>query len=272
MTAVLKKLVPGPGGDVAIYVQGDTAAPVVFMTHSILSASMMWEAQAELLAANGWRVIRADTRGHGASQASAAPYAMNDLVADTVAVLDALQIARVHYVGLSLGGMSGFGLGMHHADRLLSLCVCDARADAPAAFAAPWDDRIAIAAQHGCAALAESTTERWFGQAFLQAHPSIAHGFRGTAAATSLEGFVGCARAIQKLDYLPDLGRITTPTTLIVGANDGPLPQAMRDIQAMIAGATLEVIPGAGHLPNIDQPDAFNAALLRHLDRVAVRH
>lgn len=270
MTTVVKKLVPGPAGEVAIYVQGDAAAPVVFMTHSILAASMMWEAQAELLAAAGWRVVRADTRGHGASPASAAPYTMSDLVADTVAVLDALQIERAHYVGLSLGGMSGFGLGIDHPDRLLSLCLCDTRADAPAAFAAPWDDRIAIARQHGCAALAESTTERWFGKPFLEAHPALAHRFRETAAATPIEGFVGCARAIQQLGYLPDVGRITTPTTLIVGANDGPLPQAMRDIQALITGAVLEVIPGAGHLPNIDQPDAFNAALLRHLDRVAV--
>lgn len=272
MTATSQKIqLPGAAGELAIYVQGDAAAPVVFMTHSILSASMMWEAQAELLAASGWRVIRADTRGHGASHASAAPYAMNDLVADTVAVLDALQIERVHYLGLSLGGMSGFGLGIHHADRLLSLCLCDTRADAPPAFAAPWDDRIAIAQKDGCSALAESTTERWFGQPFLQAHPALARQFRETAAATSVEGFTGCARAIQKLDYLADLGRIATPTTLIVGANDGPLPQAMRDIQATIPGAVLEVIPGAGHLPNIDQPDAFNAALLRHLERVAAR-
>jgi 3-oxoadipate enol-lactonase len=264
--------IPGAAGELAIHLQGDVAAPVVFMAHSILSASMMWKTQAELLAQRGWRVLRVDTRGHGASQAPAAPYAMADLVADTVAVLDALQIERVHYVGLSLGGMSGFGLGIQHADRLHSLCLCDTRADAPAAFAAPWDERIAIAQRQGCVALADSTIERWFGKAFVDAHPIIAQTFRMTAAATSVEGFVGCARAIQRLDYLHDVASIATPTSLIVGANDGPLPQAMRDIQASIAAAVLETIPGAGHLPNIDQPDAFNAALLRHLDRVAGRH
>jgi 3-oxoadipate enol-lactonase len=262
---------PGAAGVVALHVHGDEAAPAILMTHSILSSSMMWEAQAVLLAARGWRVIRADTRGHGASQAPAAPYAMDDLVADTVAVLDALHIERVHYVGLSLGGMSGFGLGIRHADRLLSLCLCDARADAPAAFAAPWDERIAIAREQGCGALAGSTIERWFGKAFVDANPAIAQRFRNVAAATPVKGFEGCARAIQKLDYLRELERIATPTTLIVGANDGPLPQAMQEIQARIPGAALEVIDGAGHLPNIDQPDAFNAALLRHLERVAPR-
>jgi 3-oxoadipate enol-lactonase len=266
--AVEVRRVPGAAGELSLMLQGNEAARVVFMTHSILSASVMWEAQAELLAARGWRVIRADTRGHGASAAPNGPYAMSDLVADTIAVLDALKIDRVHYVGLSLGGMSGFGLGIHHADRLLSLCLCDARADAPPAFAAPWDERIAIAQQHGCSALAESTTERWFGKAFLDDHPEIAQRFRATAAATSTAGFTGCARAIQKLSYLPDLGRITAPTSLIVGANDGPLPQAMREIQSAISGSQLEIIPNAGHLPNVDQPEAFNAALLRHFDRI----
>lgn len=270
MTFTVEKLfVSGPVGEIAVYLQGDPAAPVVFMTHSILSASMMWETQARRLAERGWRVVRADTRGHGSSQASPAPYAMNDLVADTVAVLDALKIDRAHYVGLSLGGMSGFGLGIHHADRLLSLCLCDARADAPPAFAAPWDARVAIALEQGCAALAESTTERWFGKTFMQANPVIASRFQATAAATTPEGFAGCARAIQKLDYLSDVGRITTPTTLVVGANDGPLPQAMQALQSLIANARLEVIPDAGHLPNVDQAEAFDAALLRHLDRVA---
>lgn len=268
---IQKHHVPGAASEMAVYVQGNAAAPTVVMSHSILSSSMMWDAQAELLAAAGWRVIRIDTRGHGDSHAPAVSCTMDDLAADTVAVLDALGIARAHYVGLSLGGMSGLGLGIHHGERLLSLCLCDARADMTAAFAAPWDERIAQAREHGCGVLAESTTERWFGKAFLESHPAIAQRFRDAVASTSFEGFAACARAIQKLDYLPRVGEITAPTTLIVGANDGPLPQAMRELQALISGAVLEVIPDAGHLPNIDQPEAFNAALLRHLARVAPR-
>ena len=80
---------------------------------------------------------------------------------------------------------------------------------------------------------------------------------------------VGSARAIQGMDYVGQLSRISTRTTLIVGASDGPLPQAMKDMQALIPGATLEVVPGSGHLPNIDNPAAFNAAMLRHFERVS---
>ncbi|MGE0802051.1 MAG: alpha/beta fold hydrolase [Lautropia sp.] len=265
------RFVPGPAGRIAVYLSGAPDGETVVMSHSILSASMMWQRQAALLASAGYRVARVDTRGHGASDAAPPPYRFDDLVADLVAVLDALELARVHYLGLSLGGMSGFGLGIRHPERLASLCLCDCRADAPAAFAAPWDDRIATASASGCAALADSTTERWFGTAFLAAHPDLASRFRQQVGATSVDGFVGCAQAIQQLDYLRDVGTIRTPTGLIVGANDGPLPDAMKDLQARLPDATLDVIPGAGHLPNIDQPVAFDTALLRHLARVAGR-
>jgi 3-oxoadipate enol-lactonase len=146
--------------------------------------------------------------------------------------------------------------------------LCDARADAPAAVAAPWEERMQSALREGCASLAVSTTERWFGKPFLEAHPELAQRFRAGVGATTVEGFVGCARAIQRLDYLARVPRIQAPTTLIVGANDGPLPQAMADIHKLIPGSVLDVIPGAGHLPNIDQPAAFDKALLRHFERV----
>jgi 3-oxoadipate enol-lactonase len=272
MTAAAQRFVTGAADRIAIEEHGTADKPAVLMTHSILSSSMMWSAQAKLLASLGWRVILADTRGHGASPAPPGPYTMADLVADTIAVLDALHIERAHYVGLSLGGMSGFGLGIRHPERLNSLCLCDARADAPPSVAAPWDERIAIACQHGCGALADSTLGRWFGTPFLEAHPAVARRFREIVAATSLEGFVGCARAIQSLDYArEDLARIVTLTTLIVGANDGVLPDVMSRLAAVMGDATLEVIPNAGHLPNVDNAAMFNAALLRHFERAVVR-
>lgn len=264
----LKKL-PGPAGEIVVHLDGDAGAPAVLMTHSILSAPMMWEAQAALLAKRGLRVIRAATRGHGGSSPGTAPCSMDDLGADALAVLDALNIERAHYIGLSLGGMSGFGLGIHHADRLLSLVLCACRADAPPPVAAPWDERIAIARAQGCVALADSTLERWFGAPFLQAHADTAARFRQAAANVDAEGFAACAVAIKGLDYIADVGRITTPTTFIVGSKDGVLPQAMAELQPRIAGCVLELIDDAGHLPNIDQPVAFDAALARHFDRVS---
>ncbi len=256
--------IPGPVGMLSVLEQGPSQGPAIVMSHSILSSSMMWAQQAELLAACGWHVLRADIRGHGDSEAGCAPYVMDDLVADTIAVLDAFQIERAHYVGLSLGAMSGFGLGILHPERVLSLLLCDGRADMPEALGAMWTERIDAARAHGCGVLAVPTTERWFGKAFLDAHPENATRFQDAVGHTQVDGFVGCAQAIQTLNYLPQVANIQAPTTLLVGANDGPLPQVMTALRDVMANAQLEVIANAGHLPNIDQPTAFNAALMRH--------
>jgi 3-oxoadipate enol-lactonase len=264
--------VPGPAGELAVTVQGPITGTPVLMAHSILSAAMMWEEQAALLAARGYRVLRADTRGHGASAAPAGATAMADLVADHIAILDGLGIQQAHYVGLSLGCMSGFGLGINHPQRVLSLVLCDGRADMPTAAGAVWPERITAAQAQGCAVLAAATVERWFGRAFLDANPAIEKRFIATVSATSVAGFVGCAQSIIGLDYLPRVAQIRVPTTLIVGANDGPLPGVMQALPSAMTGvpggAAVELIANAGHLPNIDQPAAFNAALLRHFARV----
>jgi 3-oxoadipate enol-lactonase len=264
--AIKKSFIPTAWGNIAITEQGDVAAPAVLLSHSILASSMMWEEQLALLADSGWRAIAVDTRGHGASSASIPPYTLDELGLDIISVLDSLSIDKAHFVGLSLGGMIGFGLGIHHGSRLLSLCICDARADAPPPVFNQWSERMGVAKQQGCVALAIPTTERWFGKAFLETNPKIASRFQKTISKTSLDGYVGCAQAIQQMHYLEQLHNIQTRTTLIVGGNDTPLPETMKEIQSRIRGASLEFIPNAGHLPNIDQADLFNTALLRHLE------
>jgi len=258
------QLLSGPAGKIAVHVSGPIDGPAVLLTHSILSSSMMWREQANLLAATGWRVICADTRGHGQSECQTQSCTMDDLVADSLAVLDGLRIDKAHYIGLSLGGMSGAGFGIQHSNRLLSLVLCDCRADMPAPMGDVWNDRMASATQDGCQSLAVPTTERWFGAPFLASNLTTAKAFQDTISQTQVNGFLSCARAIQGLNYLDRISQIKVPTTLIVGANDGPLPQAMQDMQQKIHRSYLEVIPHAGHLPNIDQPHLFNAALMRH--------
>jgi 3-oxoadipate enol-lactonase len=257
-----------PLGDLSARVGGPPTGPAVLLNHSILTSSAIWRRQAALLAGQGFRVICLDTRGHGASAAPPAPYALDDLVADNVAVLDSLGIGRAHFIGVSLGGMTGLGLALRHPERLESLCVIAARADAPGPFAAAWDERIGVARTQGVAALAGPTAERWSGREFLDAHPELARALLACIGKTSVEGFVGCAQAIQRLDYLKEVGRITTPTTLVIGTRDEALLQPMRELARLIPGAALEEIAEAGHLPQIDKPAATEAALARHLQAV----
>jgi 3-oxoadipate enol-lactonase len=258
------QMVPIKGAELAVHVQGPQGAPAVLMAHSILSSAMMWQEQSALLSACGFQVICADTRGHGQSTSPQAPYHMDDLAQDSISILDALGIEKAHYVGLSLGAMSGFGLGIKHSKRMLSLLLCDGRADMTEAFAKPWDERMQIAKDSGVQALAAPTVERWFGAEFVKSHPEVAKRFIHVASQTQLEGFIGCAKAIQNLDYLSEVSQIQVPLTLLVGANDGPLPQAMTHISELLAHSKLEIIAQAGHLPNIDQSTAFNAAMMRH--------
>ncbi len=259
---------PRNAGTLHVRDTGPVDAPVVYLSHSILSSHGMWAIQERHLAAHGWRVLNADIRGHGDSLAHTVVQNMDDLVEDVIATLDALDIATVHYVGLSLGGMIGFGLGIEHPGRLDSLCLCDARADAPEAVARPWDERIQMAATAGsCSVLVMATMERWFGKAFMDAHPAIIRQLAAIAAQTSLPGFIGAARAIQSLNYLPRVSAMTTRTTLIVGEQDGALPQTNQELASMISGAQLEIIPDAGHLPNINHPIWFNRLLNQHLSQ-----
>ena len=267
-----RKTISAPAGPISVRVGGDAGAPAVLFNHSILTGSAIWHRQAQLLADEGRRVICLDSRGHGKSAASPSPYTMDDLVRDNLAVLDELGVARVHFIGVSQGGMTGLGLGIGlgvgHAGRLASLMVCAARADAPAPFAAAWDDRIALARDKGVEALAAITAERWFGADFIASNPGIAADIVACIRETSVEGFVGCARAIQGLDYLGGVANITTPTALVIGTRDEALLQPMRDLAKIIPGAKLSEIEDAGHLPQIDQPDRFNAVLREHFARV----
>jgi 3-oxoadipate enol-lactonase len=258
------QFISGPAGKIAVHTQGPETGPAVILTHSILSSSMMWLEQAYLLSSSGWRVIAIDTRGHGQSECHSVMCTMDDLVADTLAVMDALNISKAHYMGLSLGGMSGVGLGIQHADRLLSMVLCDCRADMPSPMGDVWNDRMASAIQDGCQSLANVTTERWFGAEFIASNPATAKAFKDTIGLTQVNGFLSCAKAIQGLNYLDQVAHIRVPTTLIAGANDGPLPLVMKEMQQRISGSHLDIIPDAGHLPNIDQAQLFNAALMRH--------
>lgn len=262
-----RRTIEGAAGLLSIRLSNGTGNKAVLFNHSILTGSAIWHRQAQRLAAEGWRVICFDSRGHGHSAASPAPYAMDDLVRDNVAVLDALD-AKVHYVGVSQGGMTGFGLGIQHADRIASLCICAARADAPAPFAAAWDDRIALVRAKGIDALAGPTAERWFGADYLTGHPAVAADLLACIRETSAEGFIGCAQAIQGLNYLGDVSAITAHMSLIIGSRDEALLEPMRQLAKTLSNSEYFEIDGAGHLPQIDRPLEFDRILDRHLARV----
>lgn len=256
------------GASLRVLVEGKEGAPCVVMSHSIMADSHIFDQQAAALRGK-FRVLRIDTRGHGGSEANPAPYDMALLVEDVIKVMDHFGIAKAHFLGLSLGGMIGYGLGLLHPDRVASLVIASSRADMPGAFGAVWDDRITLIREGGMKTLAMPTVERWFSADFLAANPAVREQIASTIAKVEPQGFEGCARALQGLNYLPEIGRIKTPTLLIAGSRDASIPEDMRAIHGQIAGSEFAVIEGSGHIPTVDNAAEFNRIAVPFLERVA---
>jgi 3-oxoadipate enol-lactonase len=259
--------VPVDGAVLRVHDDGAIGQPCVVLAHSIMTNANMWEPQVGHLTDLGYRVLRPESRGHGGSGNGQSALTVDRLASDVVRVLDRLDISSAHFVGLSLGGMVGFALGQQHPARLETLVICDARADSPPAFAQPWDDRIAQAREQGMASLVQPTLDRWFGERFAALDRSMQTRLRDAILSTSVEGFVATARALQDFDYTSGLGLMPAGATLIVGDKDGLLPEVMTELSRRMPRCQLEIIPTAGHLPNVEQPALFSAALIRALKR-----
>lgn len=255
------------GLDFECQVEEGIDAPWVILSHSIATDSSMWDEQA-LALGKRFRVLRYDTRGHGGSKGPPGAYRMEDLVNDAVGLMDALSIDKAHYVGLSLGGMTAIGLALSYPQKLWGVAICDARADAPADFRAAWEERIQTAQAQGMEALVEPTVRRWFLSTSLIEKPTILNKVRAMIRRTSTTGFIGCARALQTLDYDTRIHAIRVPTLLLAGEQDGVIPELNRAMCAHISSAQQVTIPNAGHISNLEQPEAFLRTLLNFLENV----
>lgn len=250
--------VPAAGATLSAQLDGEAGKPWMILSNSLAADLTMWDDQVAHLTRTH-RVVRYDTRGHGQSTASEGPYSFDMLVADMVAILDHVGAAKADVIGLSLGGMTALGLGLGHPQRVGRMLVCGARADNPPPFVQGWIDRIGVVQAKGTAALVDGTLARWF-------TPSCGDAPKERAAAmiraTSPAGYIGCAEALMTLDYLRDLGRMQPPVHYLVGAEDlGAPKEAMAAMADATPGASLTVLPGLAHIPNMQDPAAFNAAV-----------
>lgn len=251
-----------PGGELFTRVDGAADRPWLVLSNSLAADHTMWDRQMDFLTRH-FRVLRYDTRGHGASAAPAGPYGFDDLVGDVLAVMDHHGVERATYIGLSLGGMTGLGLALAHPERVAALVCCAARADSPEPFVKSWDDRIALVDRGGMEALVSGTMERWLTPAFRDEHPDQVAKLAAGIRTTSAEGYRGCAAALKTLDYLRHLGRIGVPAAYIAGADDTAAPaSAMQAMAAATLGGRFALVPDAAHILNVNNVPAFNAALI----------
>ncbi|MFP4328361.1 MAG: 3-oxoadipate enol-lactonase [Paracoccaceae bacterium] len=253
-------------GDVALHWRedGDPAgAPVVF-ANSLGTDLRLWDKVIPLLP-QGLRLIRYDKRGHGLSDCPPAPYAMGALVRDAERLLDHLGVRDCVFVGLSIGGMIAQGLAVKRLDQVRGLVLSNTAAKI--GQPAMWEDRIATARKQGIAAMADGVLERWFTPAFRQTEEFAL--WRNMLLRQPAEGYAGCCAAIAGTDFYTPTSGLRLPCLGIAGSDDGSTPaDLVRETVELIPGAEFELIRKAGHLPCVERPEAFAAALTRFLERI----
>lgn len=239
--------------------------PWIVLSNSLATNLHMWDDFAAAMR-DRYRVLRYDQRGHGGTDAPPPPYSPQNLVDDALGLMDAAGIAKAHFVGLSMGGSTGLGLTLSAPARVASLTMCDCRTAAMASVW--WDERIALAKANGMAAMADPTANSWFTKASHAAnHPAIDK-LREMIRTTKLDGYIGCIEALKVYDYSKNLESIRTPGLLVVGDQDADRPKTMAEDAKRIPGAGFAIIPGAGHISNIENPAAFNAVVAPFIDKV----
>jgi len=236
---------------------------VVCFVHSIAADSGMWAEQASALIADGYGVLRIDLPGHGGSETVAGDLTSQHVVDDVLAILDVNRIERVHFVGLSIGGVVGQAFAATNGNRLRTLVLSNTVPKSSPEASAAWAGRIAAVRQAGSTSpLAEGMIERWISAAVMQNEPSKWGRTLQGILATSAEGFIGCAVLMQNFDFTASLSQIKTPTLVIAGSDDGAAPAAAgRSIAQTIPNAIYKELPNSRHLPNLEHPALYNRVL-----------
>ncbi|MBC7179680.1 MAG: alpha/beta fold hydrolase, partial [Roseovarius sp.] len=185
---------------------------------------------------------------------------------DTLALMDAHGIDKADYMGLSLGGMVGLGLALRAPQRFGRMVMADGRADAPEAFLANWDNRIGKVRAEGLQGIVDMTLETWFTPDWIEANPETVKSVRAMVLGNDPEGYILCCGALKGLDYLRRLGEIAVPILYVVGeADKGAAPEVMREMANATPGSRFEVVAGAAHIANMNNPEGFNRAIGAHL-------
>jgi 3-oxoadipate enol-lactonase len=241
---------------------GDTAKPVILFSNSLGTDLTMWDGNMPAALAR-FRVLRYDSRGHGGSSAPSGAYTLDRLGRDALALLDALKIDRVAVCGLSKGGLVAQWLAVNAPERLTRAAICNTGAMIPSAET--WNARIATVMEKGLGAIADAVPERWFTPAFRAGHPDMVAVCKAVMLKVPPQGYAGCCAAVRDADLRANITRITVPSIVVVGESDPATPPALGEaIHAAITGSKLVRLEAA-HLSNIEQRQAFDAAVFPFL-------
>ncbi len=246
---------------------GPDTAPAIVLHHPLATDLSCWDDLAARLETD-YRVLRFDARGHGQTPPTPAPYDFGMLARDVIAVMDAAGLARAQFLGLSMGGMVGQALGLHHADRFSSLTLVSTTSAIPSSARQMWHDRIASARADGMDATVDAALARWVTDASLARDPGLRDRLISYMQGTPVEGYVGWCSAIADLDMTEQLSAISLPTHVVVGSEDPATPPAAAQIiHRRIGGSEYTEVPGVSHMLQLEAPAAFHDAVRPFLDQ-----
>lgn len=239
---------------------GNPDGPVLVLSHSLGSSGMLWERQLSELG-DRFHLLRYDHRGHGRSDCPDGEWTMEDFGRDLQRLLDQLGLERVHFCGVSLGGMVGLWLAQEEPGRLDRLVVANTSAfmENPSLLR----ERIRHVSESGMESIVEDVLDRWFTSGFHRSDSDAVAAFRRQLRETSVDSYRKTSEAICDLDIREGLSRISTPTLVITGVEDRATPPSWGEaIADSVPGAEVCSLPAA-HLSNVEAAEEFNEALLQ---------
>jgi 3-oxoadipate enol-lactonase len=249
-------------GDIVVHHEtaGRSDAPLLVLVNSLGTDLRVWDALLPRLGGR-LRTVRYDKRGHGLTDATPGPYAMGQLADDLARLLDGRREKQVIVCGLSIGGMIAQALASARPDLVRGLVLMDTahKIGTPEM----WGERIAAIRAGGIAGIADAILTRWFSPGFHAQRSAELAGWRNMLTRTPVEGYLGCCAAIRDADLTAAARGLAVPTLCMVGDLDGSTPpDLVAELTALVPGARLVTITGAGHLPCVEQPEAVAGAML----------
>jgi 3-oxoadipate enol-lactonase len=253
------------GGDIAYETRG--AGPALLFLHAFPLGLGMWEPQVSAFASSH-QVIRFDARGFGGSPPGDGLLTMERIADDAVGLLDHLDVSRAIVCGLSMGGYAAFALVRRHADRLKALVLADTRAgadsDAARAARAAQADKVR---KEGSASIADAVLPKLVGETTHAQRPELVARLKETIAAHPPRGIADALAGLAaRADSTSTLREVRVPTLVVCGAEDVLTPVSESEALVRgIAGSQIQIIPGAGHLSSLENPEQFNLSLRKFL-------
>lgn len=249
--------------------EAGTGDPVLFV-HAFPLTADMWRRQLAAVPP-GWRFVAPDLGGFGPSGVSEPAASVDDHARDLLALCDHLALPRPVVVGLSMGGYIAMAMARHDGSRLRALVLCDTRAEADTDEGRENRERMRETLRSGGAtAVADAMVPRLLGATSQRERPGLSSEVRSWIESNAPAGIDAAIVALMtRPDASAGLRGVTCPALVVAGDEDGLTPVDTHErLRGLIPGARLEVIAAAGHLSNVERPEAFNAVLHRFLEEL----